>query len=64
MPLQPGKSKAVKEANFHELKHGKQYAKTKKKHGASVANKQMVAEVLREAGESKPGNSSKRKKGK
>ena len=31
MPLKPGKSKQVQEENFHELRHGKQFAKTKQK---------------------------------
>ena len=47
MPLRPGTSKKTTDENFDEVRHGKQYAKTRKKHGYKVANKQMVAIVLK-----------------
>ena len=53
MPLKKGKSKKVMNKNFHELKHGKQYAKTARKYGKKKAQKQMIAIVLKQAGVSK-----------
>jgi hypothetical protein len=43
MPLTKGMSK---EEMFHEVRHGKGYAKTRKKHGKETARKQMIARVL------------------
>lgn len=43
MPLTSGMSK---EEKFHEVRHGKGYAKTRKKHGKETARKQMIARVL------------------
>lgn len=57
MPLKKGSSQKTQDKNFHELRHGKQYAKTAKKHGKKVAQKQMIAIVLKTAGKS---NSKKR----
>ncbi len=59
MPLKKGKSKKTMKANFHELRHGKQFKKTAKKHGKKTALKQMVAIVMKTAGKSK-----RKKKGK
>ena len=41
MPLLKGKKNRKK--NFHELHHGKTFARTKKKFGKRRAQKQMVA---------------------
>lgn len=46
MPLEKGTSKEATEKNFDEVRHGKTYARTKKKYGRQKANKQMVAIVL------------------
>lgn len=46
MPLKKSASKETTEENFHEFKHGKTYSRTKRKYGAKVANRQMVAAVL------------------
>jgi hypothetical protein len=47
MPLKPGKKNL--EANFHELRHGSQFARTEKDHGTSTARAQMIAIALKEA---------------
>lgn len=47
MPLKPGVKN--KETNFHELRHGDQFARTRKEHGVSTARSQMVAIALKEA---------------
>lgn len=44
MPLKKGKKN--RKANFHELRHGKTFARTEKKFGKRKARKQMVAIVL------------------
>ena len=49
MPLQPGKSKAVQEQNFHEFRHGKTFKRTAAKFGKANAVKQMEEEVLGKA---------------
>jgi hypothetical protein len=49
MPLKPGKSKRVMDQNFHEFRHGKTFARTKRKFGADKARKQMIAAVMSEA---------------
>ena len=49
MPLKPGKSKAVKQQNFHEFRHGKTFAKTQAKSGKPAALRQMQAAVLSNA---------------
>jgi hypothetical protein len=49
MPLQPGSSKAVKAANFHEFRHGPTYRHTRRKFGKKTANKQLAAAVLSNA---------------
>lgn len=59
MPLKKGSSKKTMKKNFHELRHGKQYAKTARKHGKKTAQRQMIAIVLKTAGKS---NSQKRGK--
>lgn len=46
MPLIKSSSKAATESNFHELRHGKTFAKTEKKFGKKRAEKQMVAIAL------------------
>lgn len=53
MPLKKGKSKKVQKQNFHELRQGEQYQKTKEKFGKKKANAQMTAIVLHKAGISK-----------
>lgn len=47
MPLKPGKQN--EEANFHDLRHGPQFARTEEKHGAETAHRQMIAIALKEA---------------
>lgn len=47
MPLVKGKSKATLNKNFHELRSGKTFHKTEKKHGKKVAVKQMQAIALK-----------------
>jgi hypothetical protein len=46
MPMIKGSSKAATEKNFDEFRHGKTYAKTRKKFGEKVARKQMIAALL------------------
>ena len=46
MPFKKGTSKKTTQANFHEFRHGKTYAKTRKKFGKATANRQMIAAVL------------------
>lgn len=53
MPLAKGKSQKVVSKNIRELHTGKQYAATKKKHGADVANRQAIAISLQKAGKTK-----------
>lgn len=52
MPMKRGSSKATVASNISELHSGKQYAKTKAKHGAKTANRQAVAIAMAEAGKS------------
>jgi len=47
MPLKTGPKHL--EENFHELRHGPQFAETKKEHGAATARSQMIAIALKEA---------------
>ena len=49
MPLKSGKSKKTISKNISELHKGPNYAKTKKKHGSKVANKQAVAIAFEKA---------------
>ena len=49
MPLMPGSSKSVMNANFHEFRHGPTYARTRRKFGKKTANKQLAAAVLSNA---------------
>ena len=46
MPLHKSGSKDATEKNFHEVRHGKQFARTEKKSGKGKARKQMIAVVL------------------
>lgn len=46
MPLLKSSSREATEKNFHELRHGKTYAKTRGKFGKKKANKQMIAIAL------------------
>lgn len=46
MPLKKGTSEKVTEENFHDVRGGKTYARTKTKLGKKRAQKQMVAIVL------------------
>ena len=48
MPLKKGKSKKVLAENFHELRHGKTFARTEKKFGKQRAEKQMEAIALKQ----------------
>lgn len=59
MPLKPGRSRKTIRGNFHELRHGKTYARTKRKFGKRRAQKQIVAIALSEArkGDRKRGRS-------
>ena len=49
MPLLEGKSKATQDANFHEFRHGKTFAKTESKFGKADAEKQLQAVVLKQS---------------
>ena len=46
MPMSKGTSKKATGENFDEFRHGKTYARTRKKFGEKVARRQMVAAVL------------------
>ena len=59
MPLKRGKKN--RKANFHELRHGKTFAKTMKKSGRKRAQKQMVAIEL--SNERKSGRKRRAKRG-
>jgi hypothetical protein len=61
MPLKKGKKHM--DANFHELRHGKQFKKTAKKHGKKTAHKQMIAIALKEAGLSRKAQKKRVRKG-
>jgi len=50
MPLAKGKSKKSVETRFHEFRHGKTYARTKRKYGKTVARKQLIAVSLGDRG--------------
>lgn len=39
-------SRAATEENFDEFRHGKTFAKTRRKYGEGTARKQMIAAVL------------------
>jgi hypothetical protein len=43
MPLESGSSPTILGRNIRELHKGPQYARTKAKHGAAVANAQAIA---------------------
>ena len=60
MPLLKGKSRKVQEENFHDFRHGRTFAKTESKFGKKVADKQLVAVVLKTAGLKKKKTSGKR----
>src|SRR5580658_7765373 len=47
MPLKPGPQNL--EANFHELRHGPQFARTARNHGTDTARSQMTVIALKEA---------------
>lgn len=47
MPLIKSASKAATKQNFHDLRHGNTYARTRRKSGKKKANKQMVAIAMR-----------------
>lgn len=47
MPLKKGPKNL--EANFHELRHGEQFARTQKEHGIGTARRQMIAIAMKEA---------------
>lgn len=38
---------ATREEVFHDIRHGKTYSKTRKKHGKKSANRQMVAIAMK-----------------
>ena len=70
MPLKKaskGSSKKAKRKiasmNISEMHHGKTYAKTMKKFGKAVANKQAIAAGMHAAGLSKRKKATKKKKG-
>lgn len=52
MPLKRGTSRKTTEENFHELRHGGTFSRTKKKYGKRRAQKQMVAIALENKRES------------
>lgn len=57
MPIPKKKKSFTKAELFDELRHGKTYAKTSKKHGKKTAQKQMIAIALkkgRQQGFAKP----------
>ena len=54
MPMTPGSSDKVKQANFHEFRHGETFKKTAAKFGKDKALKQMQAVVLSQADKSQP----------
>jgi hypothetical protein len=51
MPLKPGPEHL--EENFHELRHGPQFARTAKNHGKKTARSQMIAIALETARKAK-----------
>jgi hypothetical protein len=53
MPLIKSDTQAATEANFHELRHGKTFKRTKKKYGKKKARKQMIAIALKNKRESR-----------
>jgi hypothetical protein len=53
MPLLQSDTQAATDSNFHELRHGKTYRRTRKKLGKKRANKQMVAIALKTKREAK-----------
>lgn len=52
MPLKQGSGKKAMSSNYKELKAGKQYKATKAKYGKAVADKQVIAIMLGQAGKS------------
>lgn len=48
MPLKRGTSRKTVSTNIREFHTGKTYARTKRKYGAKVANRQAVAAALSE----------------
>jgi len=56
MPLT---SKMSREEKFHEVRHGRGFAKTRKKHGKKTARKQMIARVLESERQGKRGKKSR-----
>lgn len=52
MPLESGSDRATVRRNFDEVRHGKTYARTRKRFGRRKANKQMIAIVLSKKRES------------
>jgi hypothetical protein len=52
MPLKRGASKEMVATNISEFHDGKQYAKTKAKHGKATANRQAIAIALGNTGRS------------
>jgi hypothetical protein len=52
MPLKRGSSQKTVSENISELHDGKQYAKTKAKHGKATANRQAIAIALGNTGKS------------
>ena len=48
MPLKRGTSKKTVSRNIREFHTGKTYARTKRRYGAKVANRQAVAAALSE----------------
>ena len=47
MPVLKGRGKRKLAENFHELRHGKTFARTRRKFGKRRARKQMVAIALK-----------------
>ena len=59
MPMRKGTSPETVKDNFHEFRHGKTYAKTRKKFGKRKATKQMIAAVLSQKRKSGKGRRSR-----
>ena len=55
MPIIKGRGKKKLKKNFHELRHGKTYARTRRKLGKKRAQKQMIAIALKAQRQGKKG---------
>jgi hypothetical protein len=46
MPMIKSGSKRATEENFHDFRHGRTYARTRRKYGKDRARRQMIAAVM------------------